>query len=104
MSFHSPSDTYRRHTAWHAQDMKWSLLLLLFSFSVYLSNGRLISAGDTYPARYLPFSLLKYGSLSLDPLIEVASQGHLRPHWIINVDGRAVSTYPVVLPVMLTPV
>ncbi len=85
------------------RDLKMALLLFVFSLTVYLSNGRLISAGDTYPARYLPFAILKHGTLTLDPVFEVASQGCLRPHWILKRDGHAISTYPVVMPLLITP-
>ena len=65
-------------------DFRVAIVFLLFSFSVYLANWRLISAGDTYPARYLPFSILKHGSLYLDPIAGVTSQGEYS-----RVDGEA---------------
>ena len=44
-----------------------SLLIGLCCLLVYNVNGRAISAGDTYPARYLPFSIWRYHSVLLDP-------------------------------------
>lgn len=84
-------------------DFRVAILLLVVSFSVYLSNGRLISSGDNYPARYLPFSILKHGTLYLDPIVRVVAQGDPHPYWIINRRGHAVSFYPVVVPLVVAP-
>ena len=84
-------------------DFRVAIVFLLFSFSVYLANWRLISAGDTYPARYLPFSILKHGSLYLDPIAGVTSQGDPHPYWILHRYGHDVSYYPIVVPLLLTP-
>ena len=84
-------------------DLRIAIVLLLVSFSVYLANLRLISAGDTFPARYLPFSILKYGTLYLDPVASVTAQGDPHPYWILHRRGHAVSTYPLVVPLLLTP-
>jgi hypothetical protein len=43
-----------------------SLLLFVLVVSVYLANGRTLGSGDTLPARYLPFSLLRQGNADLD--------------------------------------
>jgi len=39
------------------RDLRASLLLGLCCLLLYNANGRSISAGDTYPARYLPFAI-----------------------------------------------
>ncbi|MEO8482272.1 MAG: hypothetical protein ABI634_08690, partial [Acidobacteriota bacterium] len=82
------------------------MLIGLVCFIVYNANFRSISAGDTYPARYLPFGILRYGSLSLDPILPLVRQGQpaAGSYWIqTGRNGRAVSLYPVVLPVLITP-
>ena len=43
-----------------------SLLLFLSVVAVYVANGRTIGSGDTLPARYLPFSLLREHDVDLD--------------------------------------
>ena len=43
-----------------------SFLLFLVVLLVYVANGRSIGAGDTLPARYLPFSLLRERNFDLD--------------------------------------
>ena len=82
-----------------------SLLLGLCSIMVFNANLRSISAGDTYPARYLPFAIWHYHSIRLDPIESVAAQGRgSTAFWIVRYpDGRAISLYPVVAPTLLTP-
>lgn len=81
------------------------LLLFLCSMMVYNANLRSISAGDTYPARYLPFAIWRYHTLRLDPIEPVVAQGRgSTAFWIVRgPDGRAVSLYPVVVPTLLAP-
>jgi hypothetical protein len=43
-----------------------SFLLFVGALLVYLANGRAIGAGDTLPARYLPWSLLRQHNFDLD--------------------------------------
>ena len=82
-----------------------SLFLGLCSIMVFNANLRSISAGDTYPARYLPFAIWHYHSIRLDPIESVAAQGRgSTAFWIVRYpDGRAISLYPVVAPTLLTP-
>jgi hypothetical protein len=80
-------------------------LLFLCSFIVYNANRRSISAGDTYPARYLPFVILHHHSLHLDPIKSVVAQGRgSTAFWMVRTaDGRSVSLYPVVVPTLISP-
>lgn len=80
-----------------------ALLLSLLAFSVFNANMRLISAGDNYPARYLPFIILKHRSLTLDPLGEMVAQGHPNPFWCVERDGHLYSRYPITVAVFVTP-
>jgi hypothetical protein len=85
--------------------LRTSVLIGLICFLVYNANLRSISAGDAYPARYLPFGILRYGSLSLDPILPLVRQGSGGgAYWVMSVPGgHAVSFYPVVLPVLISP-
>lgn len=86
------------------RDVRASVLLGLCCLLVYNANLRSIGAGDTLPARYLPFGIWRYGSVLLDPIRDAAIEGHSRPYWIVN--GRAdhsLSLYPVVLPLLVAP-
>jgi hypothetical protein len=81
-----------------------SLLIGLCCLLVYNANGRAISAGDTYPARYLPFSIWRYHSIVLDPIAPLTAQGREPAFWMVPVPGRhVISLYPVVLPMLIAP-
>lgn len=79
--------------------------MALACFVVFNVNGRSIGAGDTLPARYLPFAFLKHHTLFLDPVHDVASIGRGDDtFWMLRrPDGRYFSLYPVVTPVIVTP-
>jgi len=87
------------------RDLWVVLLLFLCAMTVYNANLRSISAGDTYPARYLPFAIWHYHTLSLDPIEPVVAQGRgSNAFWIVqSPNGPAVSLYPVVVPTLLAP-
>ena len=93
----------------------WALCLL-----VYNANMRLIGAGDTYPARYLPFGIWRHHTLLLDPIATITAQGRkigvppgqkhppdewrFKAYWIQwSTNGHLVSLYPVTIPVLLAP-
>ena len=45
-------------------------LLFLGLFALYLANGKVsqhLQSGDTIPNRLLPFSLLRFGTITADP-------------------------------------
>ncbi|HVO11060.1 MAG TPA: hypothetical protein VMX54_10015 [Vicinamibacteria bacterium] len=86
--------------------LRTSLLIGVVCLLVYNANLRSISAGDTYPARYQPFGILRHGSLTLEPILSLVRQGRspAEAYWIRpGRDGRTVSLYPVVLPVLVSP-
>ena len=81
---------------------------------VYNTNGRAISSGDTYAARYLPFAIWGHGTLLLDPVATLTAQGRAaKPvgpnrfgtiYWMVPAhSGRLVSLYSVVTPVLIAP-
>ncbi|HEX9986048.1 MAG TPA: hypothetical protein VGF69_22495 [Thermoanaerobaculia bacterium] len=82
-----------------------SLLIGLVCLVIYNVNGRGITAGDTYPARYLPFAIVKYHTIFLNPVAKVAAQGRGDgAFWMLpRPDGRIISLYPVVVPVLVAP-
>jgi hypothetical protein len=96
---HSPSQVRYRDR------LRTSLLVGLGCLVVYNANLRSISAGDTYPARYLPFAIVQYHTIYLDPIARVAAQGRGDgAFWMLHrPDGHIISLYPVVLPLLIAP-
>jgi len=87
------------------RELRASLLIGLCCLLVYNANRRAISAGDTYPARYLPFAIWRYHSVLLDPVATLTAQGRGdTAFWMVHVPGgHVISLYPVVLPVLIAP-
>ncbi|HEX3577255.1 MAG TPA: hypothetical protein VHY33_01725 [Thermoanaerobaculia bacterium] len=86
--------------------LRTSVLIGLCCLVIYNANLRAISAGDTYPARYLPFAILQYHTIFLDPVARIAAQGRRgrEAFWLLpRPDGHVISMYPIVVPVLLAP-
>lgn len=91
---------------WSARrELRVSLLIGLCCLLVYNANRRAISAGDCFPARYLPFAIWQYQSVLLDPIAPLTAQGRGdTAFWMMPVPGgHTISMYPVVLPVLIAP-
>jgi hypothetical protein len=85
-------------------DRRLAALLGLAAFLLYNLNFRGITSGDCLPARFLPFAVLEEGSLHLDFVLEATRQGHQETYWIVTArDGRSGSMYPVITPLLVTP-
>lgn len=81
-----------------------SFLIGLCCFVIYNSNGRAISAGDTYPARYLPFAILRHHTVYLDSIARITAQGRSPAFWMVPLPtGHVISLYPVVVPALIAP-
>ncbi|HEX3528773.1 MAG TPA: hypothetical protein VH988_17055 [Thermoanaerobaculia bacterium] len=87
------------------REWRASVLIGLFCLLIYNANGRAISAGDAFPARYLPFAIWRYHSILLDPIAPLTAQGRGdTAFWMVHVPGgHIISVYPVVLPVLIAP-
>ncbi|HEX7191342.1 MAG TPA: hypothetical protein VF381_07200, partial [Thermoanaerobaculia bacterium] len=85
--------------------MRKPLLLGVLCFLIYNANGRAISAGDTYPARYIPFAIVQFHTVFLNPVAKVAEQGRGDgAYWMLHrPDGHVMSLYPVVTPLLVAP-
>jgi len=87
-----------------SRDAKWASAVFVLTFVAFNANGRVIGAGDTYPARFIPFGILQHGTVYLDPIRDLTAMHHAMPYWIQPArSGRSASLYPVVLPVVATP-
>lgn len=86
------------------RDRRLAVLLALVALLVYNANLRSIAAGDTYPARFIPLAVWGDGTVYLDPVLEQTIQAHPEPYWIREtVNGHKASMYPVVTPLLVTP-
>ncbi|MEA2571121.1 MAG: hypothetical protein QOI24_3122 [Acidobacteriota bacterium] len=85
--------------------LRASFLIGLCCLLIYNANLRSISAGDTYPARYLPFAIVQYHTIFFEPIAKVAAQGRGDgAFWMLHrPDGHIISLYPIVLPVLVAP-
>jgi hypothetical protein len=87
-------------------DRRVALLLALVAMVVFNLNCRSVGAGDTYSTRVLPFALLAHHTLLLDDVLVEARAGFPagRVYWVLPArDGHWASMYPVVTPVLVTP-
>jgi hypothetical protein len=87
----------------HAGDRRRALLVMALCFAVYAANGRVIPSGDSRPARYLPFAVLRDGALTLNGFAAEVQAGVPGNYAVSVVDGRLVSSYPVVGPLLALP-
>lgn len=94
-----------------------SFLLFLIVALVYVANGRTVGAGDSLPARYLPFSLLREGNFDFDEFPLLYSGDAVRiypvldgvPYFLRYRDGHYFSAYTpgpgiLAVPVYMLPV
>jgi hypothetical protein len=97
------------------RDRRTCLIIGLCCLLIYNANGRTIGAGDTFPARYLPFAIWGSHTVLLDPIATIAAQGRDRTpyrgmppagraYWMVATPGgHVMSLYSVVLPVLISP-
>lgn len=76
---------------------------------VYLGNLRNVTTGDTWASRYVPFSILNQHTLAVDPYIERFTRAFLEGklpwglYFAAQSHGRWMSSYPILTPVLVTP-
>lgn len=109
-----PSVGRRGPWRWLRSPRAAPLLLVLACLVVYNANGRLIASGDTLPARLIPFSILLDGTVTLDRfygervggaerLARAPAAERMRYYYLTPRHGRLYSTYPITLPLLVTP-
>jgi hypothetical protein len=81
--------------------------LLLLLLVIYNSNFRTIHTDDSFPARFLPFSILLNHNLYLDQWVQprLAQQplGPSGKYFATQSHGHWISGYPIITPVLVTP-
>lgn len=80
-----------------------ALGLAVVAFAVYNANLRTIGAGDSFPARYLPLAIWRTGTLHLEIFDTEMNTGHGPVYWTVRLRGHEQSRYPIVIPVLITP-
>ena len=90
-------------------------LLFAAILIVYLANGRTLWATDTLPARFLPLQVLRTGSFDLSDLLAHEPKAALvqalpqsvvqpsTPSYLMRINGRVVSLYPVAVALLALP-
>ena len=79
------------------------LVLFITTYFIYNINLRLINSGDTWPAAMLPFAILKDRTLYLDMFAGYFESLTINSHMVVFLDGHYFSFYPIVIPVLITP-
>lgn len=83
----------QRHLGWDVFHGHQVRLLFVATLAIYLANGENQGGGDSWPARYLPFSILRELDFDLDefPFLYESTSAY----YLAQVGGRYVSQYPV---------
>jgi hypothetical protein len=88
------------------------LSLFVVALAGYLANGRTLGAGDTLPAAYLPWSLLRHGTFDLREFRDLYEGAAARdfprldgmPYYLQPRNGHVLSAYGPWAGVLATPV
>lgn len=84
--------------------MRRRVILFFLAFFIYNLNLRPIPAGDTTPAALLPFAILGDHSVAFDRFEWWYDAQQVKAAWFKRgVDGHYYSSYPILLPLLLTP-
>jgi hypothetical protein len=84
--------------------LRRQVILFFIAFFIYNLNLRPIPAGDSTPAALLPFAILGDHSIAFDRFEQWYESQHVNAAWFRRgVDGHYYSAYPILLPVLLTP-
>jgi hypothetical protein len=95
--------TGRRQETGAIARLRSPLLLFLSAVLIYYSfGGRNLGTGDTLPARYLPFSIVREGNFDLDEF-SFLYQDEFR-YFLTRSNGHVVSSYPPWAGLLATPV
>jgi len=80
-----------------------ALFLFLLFFIIYNLNMRTIPPSDSISTSLMPFSILENHNLSLDQFANYFITIKPYPWMVFFVGGHYYSSYPIVLPVLITP-
>ena len=97
------SERAAKAAAWVRSDPGRALLFTVLAFVVYNANLRVIAMGDSRPARFLPFAILRDGTLALNGFEEHVVADLPDQYWVMEEKGDLVSLYPLVTPLLVLP-
>jgi hypothetical protein len=87
-----------------SRDRRIAAAVFVFAFLLFNANFRLIAVGDSYPARFIPFTVWSRGTVALDGLAAWVRMDHPYPYWVMTSrQGELISAYPLVTPLLATP-
>ncbi len=79
--------------------------VFLAAFFIYNLNLRPIPSGDTSPAALLPFAIIGSHTITFDRFADwYTGSQHMNPAWFTLRSGHYYSSFPIALPLLLTPV
>lgn len=78
------------------------LIVFALAFIVFTVNFRWYFSGDSCSTSLLPFSLIVDRSITLDRFYDADEGGQL-PYWCFVSRGHVYSSYPIALPILITP-
>jgi hypothetical protein len=80
------------------------LLWVLVSFAIYVSNLRVLTAGDSVPASLIPVTLILDGTVMMDRFAEEERQRFSGlPYWLVETPRGTASLFPIMTGVLATP-
>jgi hypothetical protein len=94
----APAPSATTPTAWTWRTVALAFVWSACVFTAYIANGREIGSGDTVPAKYLTFALVRGDGFYLDRYRREAFKvwpNPGMPYYLQMVDGHYVSQYPV---------
>ena len=83
--------------------MRKEIALVSLLYIIYNINMRGINSGDTWPAAMLPFAMLSQRTIYLDMFANFFQSLSFNPYMVILSEGHYLSFYPIVIPVLITP-
>ena len=86
-----------------ALDYDFFVLFILIYF-IYNTVSEMTMSGDTNPAAFLPLSLILHQTVYFDSLIGAGGLGPNVAYAFPLVNGHYVSLFPIVTPILITPV
>jgi hypothetical protein len=80
-----------------------AVLIFLGLLALYCSNLRVLAAGDSFPTRVLPFSILREGNLDLNEFTWERTRNGRLPYYLHGTGKHLYSVSTIATPIVVTP-